>query len=1436
MNATVAVSTSRTATGVLLWLTGLLLIRAAMAAPTIPNPSFEEGAAFTTFPGYVANNSAIIGWTVSDASHAGLNPANGSPFADNGVIPHGARVAFLQSGSGLSNTLSTTITGLTPGKHYRVHFRANQRAATSSPEVTVSIGGGLPVSFKAFPSVDPEGEIATAYYVIRTLFTATAATATLVLSNQTLTDSALLVDDFQITEAAPLVVTNAQDSGTGSLRKALSDAASSPECNFITFLPGLNNTRIALESPLVIDDASGVIIDASALREGVYLGIGVTPHRLLNVTENGLCSMRRMSFADGADEEGGGVKNQGTLLLDRCAFYNCHASNLGGGILNQGVLNMSDTEFVSCVSEEGGCFYNIGHAVLDSCLFFASQATLGAGISNGVSAGTYLEIANSTFQLNEAAKGAAINNEAKAIVTTSKFERNSTSGDGGAIFTTDDLQVSASLFDDNDSEGKGGAIYNAQTDDGTLSLMRCTLNGNSAAVSGGAIHNAVGKVDLKRCTIALNEAAQGGGLASVSNASCLTSAAACIIARNTNGQVELITGEGTNSFGNCEKNIIGVDGGSGLASFSDHLIDVSDADVGLMDLADNGGPTQTMALQATSVARNNVWLTGETAQNDQRGFPVVGTPDAGAYEVQSNGTFHFSSTVYNVEEPAGVVNVVVTRDHAFEGAAQVTLKTTPGTATTADYTPINQVLNFADGEGQKSVALVINVDLVVEKNETFKVELSSPSMGTSLSSPSSAMVVIGDPSSHVGTDNLAPPAPTVSTPVANEVVKLRAGERMIFSGTATDNKGVSQVLYRIGSSGPFSSASLETPGAATTKWSAEISIGPGMKSLEVMSQDEAANIGSVARQSFKVQRPLQVYAMGEGSGSFTTGFAGESFRDVNAQHVVTAIPSPGSLFTGWTIGVGHSAEGLNLLPGALQKPTLTFTFREHLILYANFVPNPYPSMAGDYLGLVRAPNATDRSSTEGVFSITTQGTGVFSGKLTIDGLVLNVTGAFDANGVARFGTGRTTSVMVARPGKPSLAVNLAMNLDPARSFDSMSGVVAAKSYLQSAPTVQSAFTATRAIYHAANPVPPGYLGANGATQAYTAVFPAKQQYDPVYTYVSSAQHTITLMGDGYAAGDTVLFTSSPANGPMVGATYILGPTVTYSWLYKLLDANGNEATFTGNGNCYVAINNLNPQKEGPKAIDYPQGDGFASLMVSKTGVVTLTGGKLADGTACVASAKVVAEDKFPLFVPMYGNRGWLSGEVALDRSNAESDMRAIGDKLEWLRPADYTKQHYPAGWPSVINVSFMAARYASSFSPASSILRRTDTGDADQIGDALNAEHATVGNAALSFYDGLLSSSFSKRMNISTANKVSYVPVNEVTFSLTLTPTTGGFSGKFLHELDDGDGVARPPLTDFQGMIYQKGTQAGGYGYFLSRQPTVIDYTGQSGAVTLLGR
>lgn len=89
----------------------------AVWGQTIPNPSFEADT-FTVFPGYIRDNGPVPGWTGTPPERVGLNPGGGTPFANNGTIPDGDNVAFIQSNASdpsTLSTLSTTISGLVPG-------------------------------------------------------------------------------------------------------------------------------------------------------------------------------------------------------------------------------------------------------------------------------------------------------------------------------------------------------------------------------------------------------------------------------------------------------------------------------------------------------------------------------------------------------------------------------------------------------------------------------------------------------------------------------------------------------------------------------------------------------------------------------------------------------------------------------------------------------------------------------------------------------------------------------------------------------------------------------------------------------------------------------------------------------------------------------------------------------------------------------------------------------------------------------------------------------------------------------------------------------------------------------------------------------------------------------------------------------------------------
>ncbi|MEK7676894.1 MAG: hypothetical protein AAB676_13760, partial [Verrucomicrobiota bacterium] len=171
---------------------------------TIPNPSFESDT-FTVWPGYISLNTPITGWTGTPEARVGLNPAAGSPFADNGTIPHGNNVALIQANvddPSTPSTLSTTISGLTVGTTYKVTFRANARSA-NTPNVKVYIDG-TGVLLPGGPDGLSTAAVgaANSYWTVAFDFQAAAASQILAVVNDANGDQTLLVDDFKITPSS----------------------------------------------------------------------------------------------------------------------------------------------------------------------------------------------------------------------------------------------------------------------------------------------------------------------------------------------------------------------------------------------------------------------------------------------------------------------------------------------------------------------------------------------------------------------------------------------------------------------------------------------------------------------------------------------------------------------------------------------------------------------------------------------------------------------------------------------------------------------------------------------------------------------------------------------------------------------------------------------------------------------------------------------------------------------------------------------------------------------------------------------------------------------------------------------------------------------------------------------------------------------------------
>ncbi len=260
----------------------------------------------------------------------------------------------------------------------------------------------------------------------------------------------------------------------------------------------------------------------------------------------------------------------------------------GGGIRNQGTIStISNSTFSgNSTGGVGGGIYNYGYGA------------------------TITTITNSTFSGNSASGGGAIYNNFGTISTivNSTFSGNTASGSGGGIlnrgtFTT---LANSTFYNNRANSGEGGGIYLWE---GVLAkIVNSTFSGNSASSDGGGIYVSSGGVPTIANTIIANNSA------------------------GTAGSENCYGGSGpTTSTNNLTDSL-------GCWSFTDTLLPA----IHLGPLANNGGPTQTMALLLATLPANPAIDSGDAStcasaavnNLDQRGTvrPQGWGCDIGAFE------------------------------------------------------------------------------------------------------------------------------------------------------------------------------------------------------------------------------------------------------------------------------------------------------------------------------------------------------------------------------------------------------------------------------------------------------------------------------------------------------------------------------------------------------------------------------------------------------------------------------------------------------------------------------------------------------------------------------------------------------------------------------------------------------------------------------------
>ncbi|MCO8121088.1 M12 family metallo-peptidase [Stieleria sp. TO1_6] len=552
------------------------------------------------------------------------------------------------------------------------------------------------------------------------------------------------IEDHAVTlvSADPFVVDTLTDESDGdyspgdfSLREAIELANARVGADEIQFSPSLSGGTITLtlDQLLVNDDLSIIGPGAADLTIS-----GNNAFRVLDLQLAPDVTLQGLTIADGLTavpgQAGGGIRSTGNLEVRESVITG--NATIGG-------------------SADGGGIYQVGGSltVIDSVVSNNSttgQSSFGGGIS--ANSGS-VELVRSTIEGNsiDAGTNVGVGGGVVVIFGDATIEQSTIANNvnlgvgsvgGGLVVSAGSLNLVDSTVSNNSSTGSGGGVYfgaNPQT----ATISNSTISGNSAVDGdGGGLLIYQGAVSILHSTVTANSAPQGrgSGVASYSDGTAISDTVliSTIVAGNANSDVDnIIVGGGAATISSGDFNLIG--DGNAASAFIGGSDQTAVSDPGLAALADNGGPTQTHALQTGSPAID-AGDTTATLSLDQRGpgFPrLVGSRvDIGAFELEQDAQLSIAATdAVKLEGNAGTTafTFTVTRTGDTNGADNVAYSVTGTGGDPADADDFGGslptgVVNFADGESSQIITIDVSGDILVESDEGFTVTLSDPSV------------------------------------------------------------------------------------------------------------------------------------------------------------------------------------------------------------------------------------------------------------------------------------------------------------------------------------------------------------------------------------------------------------------------------------------------------------------------------------------------------------------------------------------------------------------------------------------------------------------------------------------------------------------------------------------------------------------------------------
>jgi len=221
----------------------------------------------------------------------------------------------------------------------------------------------------------------------------------------------------------------------------------------------------------------------------------------------------------------------------------------------------------------------------------------------------------------------------------------------------------------------------------------------------------------------------------------------------------------------------------------------------------------------------------------------------------------------------------------------------------------------------------------------------------------------------------------------------------------------------------------------------------------------------------------------------------------------------------------------------------------------------------------------------------------------------------------------------------------------------------------------------------------------------------------------------------------------------------------------------------------------------------PGGNGYGTATISSAGVLSLDG-VLGDGTTITAAPKVSRLGRWPLYVPLGGNKGAISGWI----SQATNQPGKLQGSMQWVRLSDASSGGlYPAG------VTNQASFVGSSYNPAP---------------DGTRLLSWVYGLARIAGSD--LVPPLTNQVKLTTNNTFEISAPNPNLLQLQLDPASGLVNGSFVNPWFGTTNIIESAAVVASNYIrgqYRSGTQIGSFSVDIS--PVMVTQSVTS--VTLAG-